>query len=235
MSEIELMTPSALTNASPVRANARCARMSSRACKSATFVAEAPPKPPLQEAEENQATQNHPPLPDTQISQQSGTKYGENGEVGTANIAAKSCFDMYFARTKREQKHHSRAQKRHSRAQKQDFARISAQWQTPLWEKFASGEVSVVRGQWSVVREGALAMASAIADLLRATIPPIGVDASHRCGIDVGEWNPCLGTAFGNRRLGMEDSRPDVWELVFKNASGNRVPVRSPTPASRLE
>ncbi|MEX1231158.1 MAG: hypothetical protein WEB58_13010, partial [Planctomycetaceae bacterium] len=65
--EIELLAPSALTNPSPVRANARCARMSSRACKPATFVGEAPPKPPIQEAEANQATPNHPPLPNTQI------------------------------------------------------------------------------------------------------------------------------------------------------------------------
>ncbi|MEX0728874.1 MAG: hypothetical protein WD065_21550, partial [Planctomycetaceae bacterium] len=61
VSEIELMTSSALTNPSPVRAIARCARMSSRASKSATFVAEAPPNPPIQEAEANQATPNHPP------------------------------------------------------------------------------------------------------------------------------------------------------------------------------
>ncbi|MEX0727622.1 MAG: hypothetical protein WD065_15200, partial [Planctomycetaceae bacterium] len=148
MSEIELMTPSALTNPSPVRANTRCACTSSHAPKSATFVDKPPPNPPLQEAEANQATPNHPPMPNTQIPQQTGPKYGENGEAGIANIAAKSCFDMHFARTKRAQKRHWRAQKHHSRAQKQDFARICAPLQTTLWEKFASGEVSVVRGQW---------------------------------------------------------------------------------------
>ncbi|MEX0726389.1 MAG: hypothetical protein WD065_08990 [Planctomycetaceae bacterium] len=116
MSEIELMTPSAFTNLSPATAKTRCARMSSRAYKSATFVDKTPPKPPIQEVEANQATPNHPPLPNTQIPQQTGPKYGENGEVGIANIAAKSCFDMHFARTKRAQKRHSRAQKRHSRA-----------------------------------------------------------------------------------------------------------------------
>jgi hypothetical protein len=144
VSEIELMTPSALTNASPVPANARCVCTSSRSPKPATFVDEAPPKPPIQEAEANQATTNDPPLPDTAIPRQTTPKCGHNGKSRIANIATKSCFDMHFARTKHAQKRHSRAQKRH-------FARISAQWQTTLWEKFASGEVSVVRGQWSVV------------------------------------------------------------------------------------
>ncbi|MEX1230532.1 MAG: hypothetical protein WEB58_09840 [Planctomycetaceae bacterium] len=127
MSDIELMMPSALTNASPVVEIARCARMSPRACKPATFVDEVPLKPPIQEAEANQATPNHPPMPNTAIPQQHALEYGENGNSRIANIAAKSCFDMHFARTKRAQKCHSRVQKRHSRAQKHHFAPISAQ------------------------------------------------------------------------------------------------------------
>ncbi|MEX0728242.1 MAG: hypothetical protein WD065_18375, partial [Planctomycetaceae bacterium] len=63
VSEIELMTPSALTNLSLATQKVRCARMSARACKSATFVDEAPPQPIIQEAEANQATPNHPPRP----------------------------------------------------------------------------------------------------------------------------------------------------------------------------
>ncbi|MEX1232939.1 MAG: hypothetical protein WEB58_22010 [Planctomycetaceae bacterium] len=126
VSEIELMTPTAFTIPSPATQKTRCARISSRACQSATFVGEAPPKPTIQVTKENQATKNHPPLPDTQIPQQTEPKYGENGEVGIENIAAKSCFDMHFARTKRAQERHSRAQKHHSRAQKRDFARICA-------------------------------------------------------------------------------------------------------------
>ncbi|MEX1230658.1 MAG: hypothetical protein WEB58_10485 [Planctomycetaceae bacterium] len=92
VSEIELITTSALTNASPLAANTRRVRMSSRAPKPATFVDKPPPKPAIQEAEANQATPNHPPSPNTQILQQSGTKYREHGESGLANIAAKSCL-----------------------------------------------------------------------------------------------------------------------------------------------
>ncbi|MEX0728866.1 MAG: hypothetical protein WD065_21510, partial [Planctomycetaceae bacterium] len=63
MSEIELTTPSALTNPSLATQKTRYARTLSRARKPATFVDEAPPKPPIQEAEANQATPNHPPRP----------------------------------------------------------------------------------------------------------------------------------------------------------------------------
>ncbi|MEX1232623.1 MAG: hypothetical protein WEB58_20425, partial [Planctomycetaceae bacterium] len=58
VSAIELLTPSAFTIPSPATQKVRCARLSSRACKSATFVDEPPPNPPIQEAEANQATPN---------------------------------------------------------------------------------------------------------------------------------------------------------------------------------
>ncbi|MEX1232030.1 MAG: hypothetical protein WEB58_17430 [Planctomycetaceae bacterium] len=176
VSEIELKTPSAFTNASPVLAIARYARTSSRARKPATFVDEAPLKSPIQEAEANQATQNHPPLPNMAVPQQTGPKYGYNGESRMANIAAKSCFDMHFACTKRAQKCHSRAQKRHSRAQKRDFARISAHLRTSLNTTLSGmrgsggvgGQWSVVRRQWSVKEPGEATRPAA--DPLRATM-----------------------------------------------------------------
>jgi hypothetical protein len=76
VSEIELMTPSAFTIPSPTTQKVRCARMSSRACKPATFVEKAPPNPPIQEAKANQETQNHPPMPNTAIPRQPRPKYG---------------------------------------------------------------------------------------------------------------------------------------------------------------
>ncbi|MEX0728080.1 MAG: hypothetical protein WD065_17550, partial [Planctomycetaceae bacterium] len=62
VSEIELMTPSAFTIPSPTTQNTPYARTLSRARKPATFVDEAPLNPPIQEAEANQATPNHPPF-----------------------------------------------------------------------------------------------------------------------------------------------------------------------------
>ncbi|MEX1232586.1 MAG: hypothetical protein WEB58_23900 [Planctomycetaceae bacterium] len=76
LSEIELLAPSALTIPSPTTQKVRCTRMSSRACQPAIFVDKAPPQPTIQEAEANQATPNHPPMPDTQIPQQTSPEYG---------------------------------------------------------------------------------------------------------------------------------------------------------------
>jgi hypothetical protein len=92
VSEIELLTPSAFTIPSPETQNARCARMSSRACKPATFVEEAPPKPPIQEDKANQATPNHPPSPNKRIPQQHAPEYGENGNSRVSKHRRKKLF-----------------------------------------------------------------------------------------------------------------------------------------------